>query len=500
MGSEVTMHDRRVALILALLLAGRCLAEEPEQRVIRPAVAGAFYPAEADELGSMVDGFLAKAPAPSINRIRGLVSPHAGYIFSGPIAAYGYRQLQGQDISTVIVLGPSHRHQFEGASIPDATHMKTPLGLVEISPKAQQLLAQDLFIDDPEAYRREHSVETQLPFVQRVLPQAQVVPIVVGAVDPVALAAGLRPVLDEHTLVIASSDLSHFLPYDDACKLDRFYVRAIELLDPALFRLFSPRVRPCGRVGVAVLARLARELGWQARALDYRNSGDTQGQRDQGVVGYTSIAFFEPEEGSAPPPQPYGPLPLEPAQRQQLLQLARRSIAARLDGEELAAPDPATLPEPLRQHRGVFVTLQKEGKLRGCIGSLAPLDPVWQGVMDRAVAAAFHDRRFEPLDAGELDAVHIEISVLTLPELLAYDTPEDLLAKLVPGRDGVILMIGNNQATYLPTVWEQLPDPEEFLSRLSRKAGLSVDGWRRPYAQVFTYQAQVFGEREVRER
>jgi AmmeMemoRadiSam system protein B/AmmeMemoRadiSam system protein A len=443
--------------------------------VRKPAVAGAFYPANAGQLSGIIDDYLRTAESSDIYGVRGLVSPHAGYIYSGPVAAYGFKLLQDRRYETVIVMGPSHYHGFEGASIPDVTHYETPLGRVELSPRIHDMYKEDLFVFEPRAHEREHSVEVQIPFLQTVLPKFKLIPVVVGDVDPRELAVTLLKYVDDDTLVVASTDLSHYHPYDKAVELDDVCIKAIPSLD------FKSMLycQACGRIPVTALMYIAQERGWSGRLLDYRNSGDTAGDRSRGVVGYASIAFYD---GLVEEEQEY------------LLELARNTLLSYYAGGLKPSVDEGRLTEGLREQRACFVTLRKDGDLRGCIGHLSARVPLYECVIENALNAALHDSRFAPVQSEELRDLSIEVSVLTEPRLLPHDSPEDLLDKLVPGTDGVVIKYGWRESTYLPVVWDMIPDKKDFLGNLCLKAGSPADCWRSEGAWVYTYQAQEFGE------
>jgi len=500
------------------------------EKARQAAVAGLFYPREKDELAKTLDGLLDAAEEKQVGRLRGLVCPHAGYEFSGPVAASGYKLLKGRQFDTVIVMAPSHYAQFQGASIPDVDAYETPLGMIVLSPKAAELARVAPFsvnprcaVRRPDWWRRapkevppfgqdtphtwEHSLEVQLPFLQRTLGQFELVPIVFGEVEPAAVAKTIVPRLDDRTLLVASSDLSHYHPYEVAERLDGLCVKAICDLDAE----GVAEAEACGRGPIEALVRIAKQKGWKAKLLDCRNSGDTSGNRGQ-VVGYAAVAFYEPD-GAAPEPEPQAEPPepelREPAtpppkaqrfsseERAFLLDLARRTVEAAAAGDPLPEPELTDVPPAAKEQLACFVTLTKHGELRGCIGSLVPTQPLYRDVIDRARAAAVEDHRFTPVRPDELDEIEVEVSVLTVPRRLDYTGADDLLARLRPGVDGVVLRVGQGQATFLPQVWEQLPDKETFLSRLSMKAGLPAYAWRSPGALVFTYQVEAFHESEA---
>jgi AmmeMemoRadiSam system protein B len=256
--------------------------------VLEPAVAGSFYPGDAAQLESMIGGFLSEANPPEIPVPRGLVVPHAGYVYSGLTAAHGFKALEGHEYNTVIVLGPSHHFLFEGAAVPNATHYRTPLGGVRISPEAGRLADGGLIFQASSVFEPEHSVEAELPFLQAVLGDFELIPVVTGRADPRALAERLLPIIDDRTLVVASSDLSHYHPYEEAVSLDRLCTEAIPNLD---LQGVADDCEACGRIPILALMHIARERGWSGRLMDYRNSGDTAGTKGS-VVGYASVAFW----------------------------------------------------------------------------------------------------------------------------------------------------------------------------------------------------------------
>jgi AmmeMemoRadiSam system protein B/AmmeMemoRadiSam system protein A len=489
----------------------RDLPRKRVEKVRGPAVAGLFYPKHESDLKQTVDRLLAQAKTESIEDLRALVCPHAGYEFSGPIAASGYKQLVGRNFSTVILLGPSHYAAFAGAFVSSADAYQTPLGPVPLSPKAAEMAKIAPFaahppceVDRPSWWRQapkdlppfgedtpeswEHSLEVQLPFLQRTLHDFSIVPVVFGQVDPEQVAGKLLSFLDRQTLIVVSTDLSHYHPYEEARRLDARTVKAAcELRGDALASDDA-----CGCAPLLCLIDIARQKGWKTRLLDCRNSGDTAGEK-RAVVGYAAIAFFGPDRAAAAPlPKPKTG-PLTPAERRFLLGLARKSIAAAVAHGE--APDEdAEVPEALRARRACFVTLTENGDLRGCIGSIFPEESLYRAVLRRARSAAIEDPRFPPVQSDELKKIAVEVSVLTVPQRLAFKSPEDLLAKLRPGVDGAVLRVGNRQATYLPQVWEKLPERRLFMDELAEKAGLPAAAWRQPDTTVLTYQVEAFKE------
>lgn len=511
----MTMRIRRLsgpglaALVLvcppAPSLAAAAGTEGIAPNTREPAVAGLFYPRDPAVLARVVDTCLAEARStPPPGELKALICPHAGYPYSGPVAASGYKLLEGRSYDTVVVLGPSHYAVLGAGSITNATVYRTPLGDVPISPKARQLASLPPFALEPrclvqrpgwwreashppsredKADTWEHSVEVEVPFLQRTLKHFALVPVVCGEFEPERAARALTRILDDHTLIVVSSDLSHYHPYAGARELDRRTITAIGRLDPD----GVTDEGACGHTPIRTLLVLARRQGWKAQLLDARNSGDTAGGRSR-VVGYAAIAFYTPRAPSAH---------TTAAQRRFLLDLARRTVRAAATAGRVPEAPPSGLDPRLTRDAACFVTLTKQGSLRGCIGSLAARGPLYRDVIENARNAALRDPRFPAVSAREVDDLEIEISVLTEPQPLFFSSAEDLLRKLHPGFDGVVLQIGRCGATYLPQVWEQIPDKVDFLNSLAEKAGCAPSDWRRPDTVVLIYHVESFKESEV---
>ncbi len=429
----------------------------------RPAaVAGMFYPDDPVELRHTVTDLLASASrGKPLRALKALIVPHAGYIYSGPVAASAYARLAGQRdrIRRVVLLGPAHRVWVRGLALPEAERFATPLGEVPLDREGMQLL-QDLpqVIRSAAAHQMEHSLEVQLPFLQQVLGDFQLLPLAVGD----ATAAEVSEVLEtvwggSETLIVISSDLSHFLPDALAREVDGGTVEAILALDSHL-----NHEQACGATPINGLLLAARTHGLQPVVLDVCNSSDTAGDPDR-VVGYAAFAFETEEDADQP----------EADKGETLLTLARSEIASKLWEGAAKNFTAAWLQEP----GASFITLTRQGELRGCIGSLEAHRPLEIDVRENAVAAAFHDPRFKPLSRGEFDAVRVEVSLLSPSELLEVEDEAAALAALRPHVDGVVFEYGHHRSTFLPQVWEQLPDPDTFLAYLKRKAGLPMDFW-----------------------
>jgi len=455
---------------------------------VRPSsVAGLFYPDDPKLLESEVRGFLAAAePAQAEPQLspKALIVPHAGYRYSGPIAAAAYRLLESRrrEIKRVILLGPSHRVALTGLGASSAEVFETPLGDVRLDREAIEkvLRLPQVSIDD-DAHAEEHSLEVQLPFLQCLLEDFSLVPFSVGDASGEDVAEVLEQLWGgDETLIVISSDLSHFHGYREAQARDAETTRAIEALEPSRLDWESA----CGRVPVRGLLLTARRKHLAAHTLDVRNSGDTQGGRDR-VVGYGAWAFVE--EAAADGAE-YGS-----DDRKRLLEVARHSIEYAM-AHGIPAPTRADdAPSKLAEMRACFVTLRLRGELRGCIGNIEASQPLIVEVADRAFAAANRDPRFSPIGADELEQLEISISVLSPPELLSVTSEEELIHTLRPGVDGLILQEATSRGVFLPAVWEQLPNPVEFLKHLKTKAGLGEDYWSDSL-ELWRFETESFGD------
>lgn len=445
-----------------------------------PAVAGAFYPGSPDELNAVVSSFLstAEAAVPDGAPVpKAIIAPHAGYVYSGAAAASVYARLKpaAETISRVILLGPCHRVPVRGLAMPSVDFFKTPLGDIPIDGKAALAIADLPQVQVFDAtHAQEHSLEVHLPFLQAVLGNFKLLPLVVGDVPPSEIAQVLDMLWGgPETLIVISSDLSHFLDYDSARQLDGKTCEAIENLSPDDIG----HDQACGRFPVKGLLALAKRRGLQVETLELCNSGDTAGTKDR-VVGYGSWAFYEKaaktqesddfEARTRALLNEHGPA---------LLKLAADNIKHVLDGNKPQSINLDDFPESLRPPGASFVTLKRNGQLRGCIGSAQAYRPLAQDVAENAVSSAFRDRRFKVLTAAELDGLDLSISVLSPSSPMTISSEQDLLEQLRPGIDGLIIEDSGHRALFLPSVWEQLPKPNQFLGHLKAKAGMAVDHW-----------------------
>jgi hypothetical protein len=452
-----------------------------------PAVAGLFYPDDPTVLRHDVRHLLAagtpERPAPLP---KALIAPHAGYIYSGLSAGHAYAQLvpHAARIRRVILLGPVHRVPVRGLALPSVERFDTPLGPVEIDRDAVERLRElpQVVVSD-RAHEAEHSLEVHLPFLQQVLQRFTLVPLAVGDATADEVAEVLERLWGgDETLIVVSSDLSHYLPYATARAVDRETVDTMLALAPTL-----GHEQACGATPVNGLLALARRRGLRAELLDLRNSGDTAGDRGR-VVGYAALALYEPAAARTSPDDEAAADVRGPT----LLAHARHAIASRLGRMATAAPHASFLDHP----GATFVTLKVEGELRGCVGTLQPRRRLGEDVRANAQAAAFDDPRFPPLAPVEYDALEVEVSVLSASTPIVVASERELHAQLRPGLDGVTLQWGVHRATFLPQVWEHLPDPREFLAHLKRKAGLPHDFWSSDL-EVLRYTVEKFTEGEA---
>ena len=473
----------------------------PRTHVTRPATqAGRFYEADADTLRHEVDSLIARHDKHGgYPDVAALIVPHAGYVFSGNVAAAAYATLDPQrQYQRVFLIGPSHYEWLDGASVDTgADGYETPLGMVRVDHETCSLLEQadTLFAYRAEAHDREHCLEVQLPFLQRrftVVPP--IVPIIVSTNKEARLrrlAEVLQPYFTDDNLFIISSDFSHYPSYDDAVAVDTRTRHAIESGDVERFievlesnaRKGTPDLATsaCGEFAIITLMCMLNKTH-EVRHLLYQNSGDTYyGDRDR-VVGYHAFAICRNDKKTAAKDTAHD-FVLSDADKQTLKEIAWASLRSAFDS---TVEMPTAVSATLRRNCGAFVTLTKNGKLRGCIGHFGEDTPLHEMVAEMARAAAFDDPRFPALRREELDELEIEISVLT-PMRRIYSADEFILH-----RHGIYIRKGYHSGTFLPQVADEVDwTKEEFLGHCSRdKAGLGWDGWRD--AELYVYEAIVF--------
>ncbi|HPR87254.1 MAG TPA: AmmeMemoRadiSam system protein B [bacterium] len=491
------MLDRRAAAGSLLLLAGLLHAlacGNPPAQVRKPAVAGQFYPADPVQLRSDVAGYLAQAPlTPVPGELVGISVSHAGYPYSARTSAAGFKAAAGNHYDLIVVLAPSHHDYFQGAAIYPGEAYETPLGRMTVDQKAAQQLSRScpLFRCSTEGHgNQEHSLEVQLPFLQYLFPESKLLPIVIGQCDwqecetmGKALAALLQK---RKCLMVASTDLYHGYSYPACQESDAATLAAFIQMNPKSLcaGLMNEKYQACGGWPVVVMQVAAGQRGaCSGRILAQTNSNDVTGEKSGYVVGYAAVGYYLQERRMNKTTF----APLSKSAQRELMGLAKEGIKYYLKHGTLLAVHSDN--RELQDRRGVFVTITKGGALRGCIGMHEADQPLYALVPDRAVAAAFDDPRFPPLQPDELDKIKVKISVYL------SNVFEATLDDFVMGKQGIILMKGGRGATYLPEVpleagWRT---KEEEMASLCQKAGLPPDGWRTG-AQIFLYETQVFDE------
>lgn len=509
------MRKRIGTCMLILLLWGSlgvtgCKSQETVQKKIRPASrAGQFYPASKTTLREILSRFFQNASAPSIHGdIFAIWVPHAGYVYSGQIAANAYRLVQGKPYDVAIVIGPSHYYPLRGAVIGDWDSCATPLGSIAVERNLVQALdlASDAIDIIPDMDKGEHSVEVQFPFLCFALPGVPVVSLVIGSLslekcEQIAQTI-VKVVKNKSVLLVASSDMSHYPSYESACKTDKevlsavaeFNIKKIFSLEKELPQRGIPNLECslCGASALVTVMRTAQLLGAnKVHVLPYANSGDITGDR-QRVVGYGAAVFYRAGIGRSN--NKGGNIVEEIAfteeEKNKLFQIARAHIQAALSGER---PPEFHVTEPnLLLKRGVFVTLTNHGRLRGCIGHFEPDLPLYEIVAQMAVMSATEDARFfyDPITKDELDDIDIKISILSPLKKI------DSIDEIEIGKHGIWVRWGRQSGTYLPEVAEEMGwNKEEFLEHCCvEKAGLPRDAWKKG-AEIYIYSSQVLKEK-----
>jgi len=463
--------------------------------VREPAVAGAFYPDNETELSSMIDDLLGKVELPELDKyIKAMIVPHAGYVYSGQVAAYAYKSLMENPtaggIDTVILIGNSHQDYFDGISVFPEGYYKTPFGNIEID---KDLAKRIIDSNEKISYRKnahleEHSLEVQLPFLQKTLKNFKIIPIIIGNQPGMVdiLINALKGIIDDNTLIIASSDLSHYPNYEDAKYSDNKVIESIltgkrENLTNTISQLEKELISnlqtcACGQDSVEVVMGLMGDKN--IKLLNYANSGDvTIGDKSR-VVGYASIIFTSNKLDTE----------LSKKDKVKLLEIAKQSLESYFkEGKLIKIQEDSSV---LNKFMGSFVTLKKNGQLRGCMGVFEPEIPLHQVVAETVISSAVNDPRFKPIVKEELDLLEYEISVLSLLKKV------DSWKNIEIGKHGVKIVNGMRSGVFLPQVaTENKWDLDTFMSVLcEQKAGLPADCWKNSDTEIYVFTAQVFGE------
>jgi len=462
--------------------------------VKQPEFDGQFYPAGKEELSEMLDEIIEKTTVnPLPGEILVLISPHAGYGYSGRTAAYGYKLIKNKPYRTVVILGTSHHKPFNGVAIYPKGSFETSLGLLKIDEEFSVKLINggpDIFIDES-AFSAEHSIEVQLPFLQSVLGDFKIVPLVIGDCSLASckkISALIKEAINgrKDVLLVVSSDLYHGYGLKEAEQADLSTLELIKNFDyeELYYSLRDAKAQACGGFATVIALKIAKETGYnKAEVLNHTNSAAATGETSDGkwTVGYASVVLYNPEGGRM----------LNSQQRKKLLEIARVSIDTYLQSgkkTELSETDPV-----LKQEMGAFVTLNKHGDLRGCIGNLSGSQSLYLTIRDMAVEAAVDDPRFNPLTLSELKDIEIEISVLS--PLKRVDSAD----KIEIGKHGVLVRKGYQSGVFLPQVATETGwSKEEFLNNLcAHKAGLPQDAWKDKNTELYIFNAEVFSEKEM---
>ena len=510
------MTFKTILLILTTTMMMNCKGQTAVPTV-RPATqAGRFYESNPQVLSHEVDSLLARhANDGTYDNVAALIVPHAGYYFSGNVAASAYMALDStKQYKRIFLLGPSHHEWLDGASVnTEADYYATPLGQVKVDHETAVKLTTDctdltdsasntdkILFYEPKAHDREHCLEVQLPFLQRFFTLHSslstkevppIVPIIISTNDFQKLqqiAETLKPYFTDENLFIVSSDFSHYPSYDDACAVDAKTGKAIESGDVSQFiatiqanarsGIRNLATSACGELAIVTLM-LMMDSQYQVKHLLYQNSGDIDNYDPTRVVGYHAFAILRGEEKT---------FSLSDKEKKTLKDIAYNSIKDSLDGKPVAVANSSLfiLHSSLKEKCGAFVSLHKQGRLRGCIGHFGEDVPLYEIVAEMARAAAFEDPRFQPVTHDELDDLDIEISVLT-PMRRIQSLDEFQLHK-----HGIYIKKGYRSGTFLPQVADEVNwTKEEFVGHCSQdKAGLGWDGWRD--AELYVYEAIVF--------
>ncbi|NLI37346.1 MAG: AmmeMemoRadiSam system protein B [Bacteroidales bacterium] len=471
---------------------------------VRPmAVVGSFYPAQKDSIKKLMDSYFASyAKIEAKEQIAAVIVPHAGYIFSGAVAASAFAQIPTDSkFDHIFLIGPSHHVYLDGASInSEFDYYATPLGDAKVDIELCKQLIRDHheFVYNAQAHQKEHCLEVQLPFLQyRMKEMAPIVPIIIGTQSlPIIerIATILKPYFNEKNLFVISSDFSHYPSYADAKEVDERTGRAIEngkldeFMDTLEYnknqRVENLATSACGQSAIALLLYLTQQdKNIQINHLLYRNSGDSQYGGKEEVVGYHAFTFVRKKEIEAK-----SSFTLSEKEKHALLNIARNSILNELNRQQEPSYPKDELSETLKMKCGAFVTLYEDGHLRGCIGHFNNDTPLYRIIEEMAKAAAFQDPRFMPVHRSELDEINIEISVLSPLKKIRSINEFDY------GKEGIYISKGGRSGTFLPQVAQETNwTKEEFLGHCARdKAGLSWDGWKN--AELYTYEAIIFKE------
>ena len=423
-------------------------------KIKEPSVAGSFYTDDAQALKKQIESFAAESKNEYTYKTRAVIVPHAGLIYSGRLAYEGISQLDG-NIKNIFIFAPAHRVGFDGIALSSFDRWKTPLGEIDVNQDIYHELAQKFNAEfNDNAITPEHSIEIEVPIIQSLFKSVKIVPILIGKADFKIIFDILNEYYPntENGFVI-SSDLSHFLSDENARKLDNQTAQMIETGNLNGFRF----EQACGALGIAGLVEFANKNNYSLIRIYMTNSASATNDKSS-VVGYGCWFLYEGDKNEF----------IKKYYADLVINIAKIILKTSFSKEKYTI----NYPQVLDELGACFVTLEKFGQLRGCIGSIVAHQPLIADLAQHAKDAAFNDYRFNPVVENELKDIKVSISILTEPKRIDFNDEEDLLNKMIPNVDGIIIKDGQYQAVYLPVVWEQLPDKREFLNSLKMKAGL----------------------------
>lgn len=479
-----------------------------EAKMIRkPCVSGQFYPSDKIELEKDIKTYLNLAKVSEIkDKIIGVISPHAGYPYSGKVAAHSYKVIKDLEVNTIILLGPSHQASFTGFALYGDGSWQTPLGEVMIDEEiAKELKERCPYVKDlKEAHNYEHSLEVQIPFLQVIYKDFKIVPIM--ALFPKYeecenLAKAISEVIKnskKKIIFLVSSDLYHGYSYQECVRTDKQTLNYIEKMEPKVFyeALLREEIQACGGFPILIGILIAKNLSPKAKAitLNYTNSNDVMGIKTGYCVGYGSVVFVIPKEEKKEEnlKAEEFELKLNEDEKKELLTIVRKTLENYLNNKKI--PDFKITSENLKKRYGVFVTLNKFGELRGCIGYIEGIKPLYEGVIDNAINAALRDPRFPPVSLKELKDIKIEITILSPLKKI------DDINKIVVGKHGIFIKKGFYQGLLLPQVATEYGwDRETFLKHTCLKAGLNPDAYKDKDTEIYIFEGLIINEEEIKE-
>ena len=455
------------------------LKDDDINPVREAAVAGIFYPADVYQLKNDINGYLQHITDNNSGKPKILITPHAGYKYSAQVAASAFAKLRPfkDKIKKVFLLGPSHRVYVNGVALPKEKSFKTPLGIIKVdSDIVEQISKTKPFKFKSTAHKNEHSLEVSLPFLQVVLGNFEIIPMLYGEANPHEIAQTIQPYLErDDSILIVSADLSHYLDYSTAKKVDEQTANNIKEGKTV------DHHQSCGATAINTALIMAQNFGLVPQMLNMANSGDVIGDKDS-VVGYGAWSFEKNNEDDA---SNLEGIDLEEKNLQNfarhyknaIIQIVERALIDAVKNNKIYSPERNEYEDILFNKGASFVTLKKHNILRGCMGSIFQTNAIAKDLSKNTFLAAMNDPRFEPLKEDELNDIVFSVSLLTGFEGIKFTSYDDLINKIRPNTDGLLIKDGKRQGLFLPSVWDDIPNKKEFLNELKIKAGLSPNYW-----------------------